>query len=103
MAQSDNSTALIIGGSTGIGRATAERLLKRGIAVHLVARDQGRLAKAEAELSEHGPVQTSSVDLYDTAAVDRFASGLRDSGAPIRYLVNAAGCFCPQAFSEHSR
>lgn len=102
MTQSNASTALIIGGSTGIGKATAERLLKRGVAVHLVARDQGRLAQAKAELSEHGPVQTSSVDLYDTAAVDRFASGLRDSGPPIRHLVNAAGYFSPLPFIEHS-
>ena len=32
-----NTTALILGGSTGMGRATAKRLLERGISVHIVA------------------------------------------------------------------
>ena len=103
MTESNHPTALIIGGSSGMGKATAERLLKRGVAVHLVARNEERLAQAKAELSEHGPVQTSSVDLYDTAAVDRFAAQLRESQAPIGYLVNAAGYFCPNPFVEHSR
>jgi NAD(P)-dependent dehydrogenase (short-subunit alcohol dehydrogenase family) len=96
-------TALIIGGSTGIGRATAKRLLERGVGVHLVARNEERLAQAKSELSALGPVETSSVDLYDEASVDRFAASLRDSEDHVQYLVNAAGYFSPLPFVEHSK
>ncbi|MCG8425269.1 MAG: SDR family oxidoreductase [Proteobacteria bacterium] len=98
-----NKKALIIGGSTGMGKATAKRLLHRGVRVHLVARNEGRLAAAKSELSAVGSVETSSVDLYDEAAVDQFTASLRDSGDHIQYLVNAAGYFSPLPFIEHSK
>ncbi|MCH6562068.1 MAG: SDR family NAD(P)-dependent oxidoreductase [Myxococcales bacterium] len=44
MTQTNTTVALIIGGSSGMGKATAERLLKRGVGVHLVARDTERLS-----------------------------------------------------------
>ena len=94
--------ALIIGGSTGMGRATAERLLKRGVSVHLVARDSERLAKAKEDLSSLGDVEATGVDLYDEASVDEFVENLAGSG-PIRYLVNAAGYFSPKSFLEHGK
>ena len=103
MPQSKNTIALIVGGSSGIGRATAERLLKRGIAVHVVARDSERLSTAKAELSSLGSVQATGVDLYDEAAVDRFIATLRDTPDHIRYLVNSAGYFSPLPFLEHGR
>ena len=95
--------ALLLGASTGMGKATAERLLRRGIPVHIVARDEGRLAQAKQELSALGPVETSSVDLHDEAAVDRFASSLSESGDHYRFLVNAAGSFSPKPFLEHDK
>ena len=101
--QQQDTKALIVGGSTGMGRATAERLLRRGIGVHIVARDEGRLAAAREELSKLGPVETTSVDLYDDDAVDRFVASLDDSDDRYAYLVNAAGTFSPKPFLEHSR
>ncbi|MEM9533845.1 MAG: SDR family NAD(P)-dependent oxidoreductase [Pseudomonadota bacterium] len=35
--------ALVIGGSTGMGRATAVELLKRQVGVHLVGRNRSRI------------------------------------------------------------
>ena len=64
---SDTQVALIIGGSSGMGRATAVRLLKSGIDVHLVARETERLSKAQEELSSLGTVRATGVDLYDGA------------------------------------
>ncbi len=103
MTQTNINSALIIGGSSGIGRATAERLLKRGVGVHLVARDTERLSRAAEELALLGPVRATGVDLYNEAEVDRFVTILRESVAPIRYLVNSAGYFNPLPFLEHSR
>ena len=90
MPQNDHPIALIVGGSTGMGRATARRLLERGIGVHLVARHPGRLAEAQAELGALGSVETSAVDLYDDAAVERLIAELDASKAHYKYLVNAA-------------
>lgn len=84
-----------------MGRATAERLVKRGVAVHLVARHKERLTKAKEELSALGQVRASSVDLYDADAVDAFVKELENHQGHIRYLVNAAGYFSPKPFLEH--
>ena len=103
MTHTNNTSALIIGGSSGIGKATAERLLKRGVAVHLVARDTQRLSITKEELSALGSVQATAVDLYDDTAVDGFVATLRQSSDHLRYLVNAAGYFSPLPFFDHGR
>jgi NAD(P)-dependent dehydrogenase (short-subunit alcohol dehydrogenase family) len=94
--------ALIIGGSTGMGRATAERLLRAGRAVHLVARPGARLDRARAELSALGPVTASPVDLLDRTQVDTFIAELDGHTGPIHQLVNAAGTFKPLPFLKHT-
>ena len=103
MSQTIHPTALIIGGSSGMGLATAKRLLKRGVGVHLVARGTERLEKAKAELSSLGNVEASSVDLYDQKAVDGFVEELAQRDDHVQYLVNAAGYFSPKPFMEHDR
>jgi NAD(P)-dependent dehydrogenase (short-subunit alcohol dehydrogenase family) len=100
---STNKKALIIGGSSGMGLATAKRLLGQGIGVHLVARNEQRLAQAKSELSALGKVETSSVDLYDPAAVDQFITSIHASKEHVQYLVNAAGYFSPRPFVDHGR
>lgn len=103
MTKQGTTVALIIGGSSGIGRATAAQLLQRGVDVHLVARDTERLHSAKEELSILGAVRTSGVDLYDETAVDDFIEKLMESEVHIRYLVNAAGYFSPLPFLEHAK
>ena len=101
-------TTLILGGSTGMGLATARLQLQRGHRVHLVARNAERLAAAEDELAPlakaHGAeVVTTAVDLLDEAQVDAFAGGLEATADPIDHLVNAAGTFSPKPFLEHTK
>lgn len=93
-------TALILGGSTGIGLDTAKRLAERGIAVTIVGRSQDKLDKAAAEIG--GNVKTISADLYDHAAVDGLIAQI-DAGESYDYLVNSAGYFAPAPFVEHTR
>ena len=100
---SEQSVAIIIGGSSGMGRAVAERLLKRGVAVELVARDTPRLQAAKEALSALGEVSAVAVDLYDERQVDGYVEALGKDGRSIRYLVNAAGYFYPKAFLEHDK
>ena len=95
--------ALIVGGSSGMGKQTALRLLKRGAELVLLARDPAKLEAAKAELKPNGPVQTSVVDLYDEDQVDAFIEQLKRQPRHIKYLVNAAGAFKPTGFLEHTK
>ena len=45
-----SSIALIVGGSSGMGKATAERLLKSGVPVMILSHDKQNLAEAKLDL-----------------------------------------------------
>ncbi|MSQ52134.1 MAG: SDR family oxidoreductase [Betaproteobacteria bacterium] len=82
-------TAVITGGSKGIGYAIAEELAREGVKLHLAARSGDELKNAAQRLVEaHGAqVETQAVDLSDRQARDAFA---RDH-AYTDILVNCAG------------
>lgn len=83
---SDYSTALVTGASTGMGAAIAERLAKRGLTVHAVARNEERLN----ELADKAGAIPHVVDLTDTAAL---AAAVGDLAVDV--LVNCAGVSRP--------
>jgi NAD(P)-dependent dehydrogenase (short-subunit alcohol dehydrogenase family) len=103
MQTSKTPLALIVGGSSGIGKQSAIRLLNFGIEVMLLAHDSKTLENAKAELEPKGPVQTVSVDLYDERQVDDFIERLNNESRHIKFLVNAAGSFNPKGFLEHTK
>ncbi|MDF1839760.1 MAG: SDR family NAD(P)-dependent oxidoreductase [Planctomycetota bacterium] len=103
MDKTNQPTALIIGGSSGMGKATAKRLLQRGISINLVARNTSKLAETQAELAELGTVTTTPVDLSNEAQVEGFADQIRNGQQSARFLVNAAGYFSPKPFLEHKK
>ena len=96
-------TAIIIGGSTGMGKETARKLLQQGTNVLLVARDEDKLQAAQNELGELGNVDIASVDLYDEAAVNVFADSIASDSRHFKFLVNAAGYFKPTPFLDHNK
>ena len=102
MTAAANSVAWILGGSSGMGLATAKRLTERGIHVHLIARTSERLAEAR-DILGGDRVTTAIVDLKNEAAVDTLTAEIAAQRTPIRYLVNAAGTFKPTPFLEHTR
>lgn len=86
-------TAMVTGGTAGIGLAFARALAARGCDLVLVARNRQRLdATAEELRAEHGvAVHTIVADLGQRADVDTVARRLEDARAPVDILVNNAG------------
>lgn len=88
------ATALVTGGTSGIGAAFARQLAARGDDLVIVARDEKRLASAASSLhAEFGiSVETIRADLADRADVARIAARIEDPALPpIDLLVNNAG------------
>lgn len=87
------ATALITGGTSGIGAEFARLLAERKYDLVLVARDPARL-KATAERLHAASginVETISADLAERADVARVATRIEDPAHPIDLLVNNAG------------
>lgn len=93
--------ALIVGGSSGIGFATAKRLLERGIDTVIVGNSTAKLEIAKRGLSGTASVKTFQANLYEASNVQRLIDFAVNHNGHIKYLVNAAGYFKPMPFLEH--
>ncbi|MGA7390056.1 MAG: short-chain dehydrogenase/reductase [Pseudolabrys sp.] len=82
-------TALLTGGSKGIGRAAAEILAGEGCNVIIVSRSNDALAAAKSAIVQKTNVRVDTVaaDLSDSTNIDRLARNYPD----IDILVNNAG------------
>src|ERR1700736_3361283 len=90
--------AVITGGSSGIGLATAQRCVDEGAHVFIVGRRQSELDKAKA-LIGHG-VRTLAGDVTVSADLDRlFATVLEQKGA-LDVLVVASGRVEPEELGK---
>ena len=79
--------ALVTGASTGIGKAYAQRLSRRGYGLVLVARDGARLEALAAEL---GHAEVLVADLTQSADLARVEKKL-ESDPAISFFLNNAG------------
>ena len=97
--------AVIVGGSSGMGLATAKRLREQGADLILLSSDAKKLERTRNELSESGSgeIRISATDLYREDEVDRFVATIAAEPRHIKFLVNAAGAFSPKPFLEHSK
>jgi 3-oxoacyl-[acyl-carrier protein] reductase len=89
----DDKTALVTGGSKGIGFAVARGLAAEGARVMICSRDAGALEEAAARIrSATGrSVLTAAADLSDLPAVAKVASDALARLGRIDILVNNAG------------
>ncbi|MEO1515463.1 MAG: SDR family oxidoreductase [Bacteroidota bacterium] len=89
-----NKTALIIGGTSGIGLATTNALLEGGATVHIVGRNTAKVPDAP-QLTKH------SVDISDMEQVNALIASIESLNS-LDYLVNASGIFGPKPFLDHT-
>ncbi|WP_308117502.1 SDR family NAD(P)-dependent oxidoreductase [Streptomyces anatolicus] len=86
-------SAVVTGGSRGLGLLMADRLTSRGCAVTLAARDGEELERARAKLLRRQPrarVRTAVCDVREQAAVrELFASADSDCGGVDLVIANA--------------
>lgn len=101
----NGKTALVTGGSSGIGLAIARQLAEMGAHVWIMARDQLKLESASSEITacrqQPGQqVHTITADVSNLEQVSQVVSqSIKDWGLP-DILVNSAGITFPGYFQD---
>ena len=91
-------TAVVTGGGSGLGRATAAALARLGASVHLVVRDPGKGRAAVTDIRGEFPgaeLLVHRCDVSDLSSVRSFAAALRESVGRVDVLVHNAGAMPP--------
>lgn len=96
-----NKLAVVTGGSSGIGKAVARRLLEAGANVAICARNEERLRRAAAEISEAtdleigaeelGEIFAQPCDVSSEREISHFIRSVQEKFGGIDILVNNAG------------
>ncbi|MCB1467073.1 MAG: SDR family oxidoreductase [Rhizobiaceae bacterium] len=92
-----NKIAMITGGSSGIGKATAKRLAKEGAHVAVIASSaQQKAAEVAKEIIQLGGKATPfAVDLRNISEIETVVAQIEDEIGPVDILVNSAGVYYP--------
>ena len=94
MSEFKNKVAIVIGGTSGIGKATTDQLLKNGATVHIVGRNPSKVSDAP-NLIKH------QVDITNRDQVNSLISEIGKL-SNVDFLVNASGIFGPKPFLDHT-
>jgi NAD(P)-dependent dehydrogenase (short-subunit alcohol dehydrogenase family) len=90
-ALTSGKTAVITGGASGIGLASAQRFAALGLRVCLADRDEEALEKAHAGFASGAEVFSHATDVSDRASIDQLAGAVADRFGPVSVLMNNAG------------
>jgi retinol dehydrogenase-12 len=94
MTSSQQRVAMITGGNSGIGFATASKLVVRGFHVILASRNQQKSEEAMARMRAAIPnasVESIRLDLASSAAIRQCVAAFQLKGYPLHILINQAG------------
>src|SRR5882672_2439696 len=100
MAKLAGKTALITGGNSGIGFATAQLFLAEGARVAITGRDSGRLAQAKSTLG--GKVETFTANSARVGELETLAAAAKAKLGSIDILFVNAGMALPTPFTAVS-
>src|SRR6266849_10612795 len=98
-----DGVAVVTGGSSGIGLATARLFLDEGACVAICGRNEERLAAAKSSLLGNGAPErllALQCDVLDKDAVTRFAAAVEQWKGRCDILINNAGQARLSTFSE---
>ncbi|CAH2261538.1 retinol dehydrogenase 13-like [Pararge aegeria] len=90
----DGKTAIVTGGSSGVGYETAKNLALRGARVIIASRNETKLTRARDQIQKITNSKLVShrvIDLASLKSVRNFAANTIDSQEPIDILINNAG------------
>ena len=87
--------AVVTGGASGIGLATARRLIEQGADVLLLDVDSEALSKAAGQMESGGSIHTFEIDLTSPEAGAEVEAAVRRSLGSIDALVSNAGVLRP--------
>lgn len=87
----EGKTAVVTGGSKGIGFAIADSLAKKGANVFICARDKGELRRAIDDLSRHGRVEGEICDVRSEEQVKMMLDECDRVFGGVDILINNAG------------
>ena len=100
--QFSGNKVLVIGGTRGMGLATARQVIEAGGQAVIVGQRSEKAQAAQQELSVLGSVEALVADLTSEAGVESLLKTLDEHHADVDLLVNAAGVFFPKPFLEHT-
>jgi 3-dehydrosphinganine reductase len=100
VARVEAGTAVVSGGSSGIGLACARELARRGFRIALIARDPERLALAAQILAADGAphVATFALDVTDARACAQAIERIEGELGAMDWLIASAGDATPGMF-----
>jgi len=84
-------TALVTGGSAGIGAMIAEGFITFGAKVYIVARREDALRKKKEELARLGPCEYIPADVSSLPGIKALAAAYGEREKSLDILVNDAG------------
>ncbi|NKB35452.1 MAG: SDR family oxidoreductase [Pseudomonadales bacterium] len=84
-------TALVTGGSSGLGLMMAQGLLQNGVRVVIASRRQEKCDQALAELKDYGEVHAVAADVTKAEDREKLLSAIEEKFGALSILINNAG------------
>ncbi|HEY4091639.1 MAG TPA: SDR family oxidoreductase [Luteibacter sp.] len=93
---------LVVGGTSGMGLASARMVLAEGGSAVIVGHRPDKTEEAHRELAALGQVSTLTADLSSESDLAALLKRIDEEHPDVDLLVNAAGVFFPKPFLDHS-